>query len=346
MPEVVAFTAPREVVLQPCDPMPMIDGGVRVQTLYSGVSAGTELTAYRGSNAYLTRFWDAQERVFRDGSPSFPYPVVGWGYSEVGRVVEVAEGVTNVSIGDVVHGIWGHRSDAVLPAANVAWRVLPEGTDPQVGTFARVAAVALNGVLAADARLGETVAIFGQGVIGLLATQLAVLSGLTVIAVDADPGRLAQACSYGAAHVVDARDAKGAGLLIRELVPGGVDAAIELSGVAAALHEAIRCVTVEGTVAACGVYQNGAEALRLGDEFHHNRVRIVASQISGVPVQLGHRWDQPRLVRTVMSLALSGKLDVLGLVTDVADASDVGAMFERLDRGDPGILQVLLKFAD
>ncbi len=346
MPEVVAFTGPKQVVLQDCEPMPMIDGGVRVQTLYSGVSAGTELTAYRGSNAYLTRFWDATERVFRDGEPSFPYPVVGWGYSEVGRVVEVADGVTDVAPGDVVHGIWGHRSDAVVPAANVTGRVLPDGVDPRVGTFARVAAVALNAVLASDARLGETVAIFGQGVIGLLATQLSVRSGVRVIAVDADPGRLEKARTYGAAHVVDARDPKGAGLLIRELVPGGVDAAIELSGVAAALHQAIRCVVVEGTVAAAGVYQGGAEALRLGDEFHHNRVRVVASQISGVPVQLGQRWNQPRLVRTVLGLALAGRLDVLGLVTDVVDAGDVAAVFERLDRGDPGILQVLLKFAD
>ncbi len=344
MPEVVAFTGPKQVVLQQCDPMPMTETGVRVRTLYSGISAGTELTAYRGSNAYLTRFWDAGERVFRDGEPSFPYPVVGWGYSEVGEVVEVADGVTAVRPGDVVYGIWGHRSDAVVPAANVAGRVLPAGVDPMVGTFARVAAVALNGLLASDARLGETVAIFGQGVIGLLATQLAVASGVRVIAVDADPGRLRQAAGYGASHVVDARDPRGAGLLIRDIVPGGVDAAIELSGVAAALHEAIRCVVVEGTVAAAGVYQGGAEGLRLGDEFHHNRVRVVASQISGVPVQLGQRWNQPRLVRTVMDLALSGRLDVMGLVTDVADARDVGAVFERIDRGDPGILQVLLKF--
>lgn len=346
MPEVVVFTGANRVELQQCEPMPLTAGGVRVQTLYSGISAGTELTAYRGSNAYLTRFWDAGERVFRDGSPSFPYPVAGWGYSEVGRVVEVADDVEAVRADDIVYGIWGHRSDAVVSAANLSGRVLPAGADPRVGTFARVAAVALNGLLASDARLGENVAVFGQGVIGLLATQLAVLSGVTVIAVDTDPGRLAMALSYGAAQVVDARDPKGAGLLIRELVPGGVDAAIELSGVVAALHEAIRGVVVEGTVAAAGVYQNGADALRLGDEFHHNRVRLVASQISGVPVQLGNRWNQARLVRTVMSLVLDGRLDVLGLVTDVTDAAHVAEVFEKLDRGDEGMLQVLLRFAD
>ena len=73
----------------------------------------------------------------------------------------------------------------------------------------------------------------------------------------------------------------GAGELIRELTGGGADSAIELSGADRALHEAVRSVVVEGLVAASGFYQGGAANLRLGEEFHHNRVRIVASQISG-----------------------------------------------------------------
>ena len=46
---------------------------------------GTELTAYRGSNPYLTSTWDAERRLFVEGAPTFGYPVEGWGYSEVGR---------------------------------------------------------------------------------------------------------------------------------------------------------------------------------------------------------------------------------------------------------------------
>jgi threonine dehydrogenase-like Zn-dependent dehydrogenase len=73
-------------------------------------------------------------------------------------------------------------------------------------------------------------------------------------------------------------------------------------------------------------------------------VRIVASQISGVPVGLGGRWDQPRLVRTVMELVLSGAVDAGALVSDVVDASDVAGVFNRLDEGDPDILQAVLRF--
>lgn len=344
MPEVVQFTSPRRVELVACPADPLRPDAVRVRTWYSGISAGTELTAYRGSNPYLTRTWDAERRLFTDGEPTFGYPVVGWGYSEVGQVVEVGAEVTALAPGDVVHGIWGHRSEAVLPAAALAGRVLPAGTDPLVGVFARVGSIALNAVLAAGTRLGEDVAVFGQGVIGLLATRLAVLSGARVVAVDALPGRLEVATGLGAAHVVRADAPGGAGAVVREVTGGGTDAAIELSGSAAALHEAVRSVVVGGTVAASGFYQGGGEALRLGEEFHHNRVRIVASQISGVPVELATRWDQPRLVRVFMDQAVRGAVDVAALVTHVVDAADVADAFALLDAGDPAVLQAVLRF--
>jgi 2-desacetyl-2-hydroxyethyl bacteriochlorophyllide A dehydrogenase len=343
VPEVVSFTGPREVALVECGAPPLVPGSVRVRTWYSGISAGTELTAYRGSNPYLTGTWDAERRLFVPGTPTFAYPVEGWGYSEVGEVIEVADGVTAPRVGQVVHGIWGHRSEAVLPAAAVADRTWT-GQDALSGTFARVGSIALNAVLAAEAHLGDRVAVFGQGVIGLLATRLATLAGADVIAVDALPRRLEAARTMGAQEVVPAGVEGGAGPVVRTWAPGGADSAIELSGNDRALHEAIRSVVVEGTVVASGFYQGGAEHLRLGEEFHHNRVRIVASQISGTPVALGPRWDQPRLVRTFMEQVRRGHVDVGSLVTDVVDAADVAAVFARLDEGDPDILQAVLRF--
>ncbi|GGK60686.1 zinc-dependent alcohol dehydrogenase [Ornithinimicrobium pekingense] len=344
MPSVVTFTAPRVVELQECPVEEVGPGDVRVRTWYSGISAGTELTAYRGSNPYLTRTWDAEERIFRDGPPSFAYPVAGWGYSEMGEVVEVGPGVVGLGVGDLVHGIWGHRSEAVRPARTLVGRTLGQDVDPRTGCFARVGAIALNGVLAADTRLGSRVAVFGQGVIGLLATRLGVLAGARVAAVDMAPRRLEVAQGYGAELTLDPRAEGGVGPLLRRWSDGGVDGAVELSGAVAALHEAIRAVRVDGVVAAAGFYQGGAEGLRLGEEFHHNRVRIVASQIGGVPVGLSTSWDQARLVQVFMELVLAGRVDVDPLITDVVDASEVGEAFRRLDEGDPEVLQVLLRF--
>lgn len=343
---VVEFTSPHEVRLVD-EPLPAIASHqVRVRTWYSGISAGTELTAYRGTNPYLTRTWDSQRRLFVDGQPTFSYPVSGWGYSEVGEVVEIGSDVTTLAVGDVVHGIWGHRSHATLDETALAWRHFPDGLSPVAGTFARVASIALNAVLAADLRLGDRVAIFGQGVIGLLATRLAVLSGAQVIAIDSVEQRLDLARSFGADHVLSPTDSAGSGAAVRRLVPEGVDAAIELSGRDDALHEAIRSVRIEGVVAASGFYQGGAGSLRLGEEFHHNRVRIVASQISGVPVDLGFRWNQRRLVETVINLMAGGSLDIKSLVTDIVPIADVADVFRRLDAADPDIVQAVLAFPD
>jgi hypothetical protein len=126
-------------------------------------------------------------------------------------------------------------------------------------------------------------------------------------------------------RVVDARDAGGAGDAVRALVGAqGTDAAIELSGSYRALHEAIRTVGVDGLVVASGFYQGEGLGLRLGEEFHHNRVRIVGSQIGRTPLPLGLRWNQRRLIATVLHELAVGRLRVAPLTTDVLDAEDVG----------------------
>ncbi len=141
---------------------------------------------------------------------------------------------------------------------------LPAGLEPLAGAFARVGAIAYNAVLAGDIHLGEDVAVFGQGVIGLLATRLAQLNGARVTAVDALDGRLETAKRYGAHHTLNART-DAVAERIREATAGlGADLAIEISGAYPALHDALRSVAVGGRVVASGFYQGDGIGLRLG----------------------------------------------------------------------------------
>ena len=140
-----------------------------------------------------------------------PYPLIGFGYEEVGEVIEVAPEVIDRHPGQLVWGIWGHRAEAVLAADAV--RALPAGLDPLAAVFARPGAIALTAVLAGDLHLGDWVGVFGQGVIGLLATRLAVLSGARVVAVDTVPDRLEHATRYGARSTVDATVTSAAAVL-------------------------------------------------------------------------------------------------------------------------------------
>ncbi|MBB3727984.1 MULTISPECIES: zinc-binding dehydrogenase [Nonomuraea] len=338
---VITIEEPGLVRVRAEEPGDLASGTVRVRTLYSGVSAGTELTAYRGTNPYLNRKWDTERRLFVEGQ-SHTYPLSGWGYQEVGEVVEAAPDVSDPPVGSLVWGIWGHRDEAIVPAEKLVGHMIPPGVDPLAGVFARVGAIALNAVHAADIHLGDQVAIFGQGVIGLLATRLAVLNGARVVAADALPARLELAKRFGAAEAFDV----GAGSVaefVRKRIEGA-DTAIELSGSHQGLHEAIRTVRKGGRVVAAGFYQGEGVGLRLGEEFHHNQVQLVSSQIGGVASWMSHRWDVERLQRTFMELVYRGEVDAERLISHVMPVESAAEAFDLLDRHPADVLQLVFAF--
>jgi 2-desacetyl-2-hydroxyethyl bacteriochlorophyllide A dehydrogenase len=351
MTRAIRLNGPRSVDVTTLPAAALRPGELRVRTVASGISTGTELTAYRGTNPNLTSRWDPNRRLFMgvEGPPS--YPLTGWGYSEVGEIVEIlpTEGAgdgseADVRVGDVVWGTWGHVSDAVLPIERLRGHELPRGIDPVVGCFVRVGAIALNAVLAAGAGLGETVVVVGQGVIGLLATSFAVQNGARVIVVEGIPARRELALELGAYEAfAPGPDVAPA---IRERTAGrGADVAIELSGVFPALHEAIRLVGIDGRVVAAGFYQGEAIGLRLGEEFHHNRVDVLASQIGAVPPHKRARWDVSRLQGTVVDLLADGRPDVTRLVSHRFDVEDAARAYELLDTEPATALQVVFEFA-
>lgn len=341
---VVSLAGPRRISLEPCPVDPLGPGQVRVRTRYSGISAGTELTLYRGSNPRLSKDWDDISRMFVPRQAPVPYPLVGFGYEEVGEIVEVSPEVTDRHPGQTVWGIWGHRAEAVVAADAV--QPLAPGLDPLAAVFARPGAIALTAVLAGDLHLGDWIGVFGQGVIGLLATRLAVLSGARVVAVDRVAARLVHAGRYGARATVDAGVESAADVLRGASGGRGADVCLELSGAYPALHEAIRATTHAGRVVAAGFYQGQAAGLGLGEEFHHNRIQLVAAQVSGptpAPGMAG-RWTGTRVAQTFMELVAEGNVDPLPLVSHVVDAGAVADALALLDRGDGDVLQVVLRF--
>jgi 2-desacetyl-2-hydroxyethyl bacteriochlorophyllide A dehydrogenase len=343
----VRFTGPRAIDLHAYKERPLAASDVRLRTLYSGISAGTQLTAYRGSNPYLSKRWDPERHLFMDGAATFEYPVEGcWAYEEVGEVVEVGGDVTKVAVGDVVWGTWGHRSTTVMSEADAADRVLAPGVDPVLGIFSQIGAIALNVVLDADIHVGETVAVFGQGPPGLIAGQLARLNGGTVIAVDAIPRRLEVAKATGAAYIVNAGECSAAEEIKALTDDRGADVSLEISGKYPALHEAIRATTYSARVIAAGFFQGEGNGLALGEEFHHNRVQVICSQIFGVAPQLSYRWNERRLRRTVMSLVAEGRLDLVPLISHTIPARQAAEAFDLLDRRPEQAVQVVLDFQE
>ena len=344
MGQVVTFEGPHEVGIREYEECHLQPNEVRLRTLYSGISAGTELTAYRGSNPYLSKRWDEGRRLFLEGGVSLQHPIEGWGYEEVGEVAEVGPEVTEVRLGEVVWGTWGHKSTTVVQEDWAAQRRLPPGVDPMLGIFSRIGAIALNAVLDADIHVGEYIAVFGQGVPGLISGQLARLNGGTVIAVDGIAKRLELAKSLGAAHIVDFTKGSPAEEIKALTENRGADVCIEISGSYRALHEAIRSTAYNSKVVSSGFYQGEGAGLSLGEEFHHNRVNVVSSQIFGVSLALDHRWTVGRLERTVMGLAAEQKIGLKQLVTHVFGLEEAAEAFRLLDEEPAEAVQVVLEF--
>jgi threonine dehydrogenase-like Zn-dependent dehydrogenase len=222
--------------------------------------------------------------------------------------------------------------------------VLPQDDDVQAGIFAKIGAIALNAVLDADIHVGETVVVFGAGVPGQIVAQLARLNGGRVVVADLVTARRELAVELGATAAFDPA-AVDVAEAVREMTGDrGADVVIEMSGAYQALQEAVRTVGYSSRVVAAGFFQGEGVPLRLGEEFHHNRVAIVGSQISGVAPQLRHRWDELRMSRTTLELAADGRLALGPLVTHVLPDSQAPAAFEMLDK-DPGdALQVVLDY--
>jgi 2-desacetyl-2-hydroxyethyl bacteriochlorophyllide A dehydrogenase len=343
MSRVVSFRSPRVLEVIDETPAGMAPDEVRVRTLFSGISAGTELTAYRGSNPYLAKQWDDERRLFVDGKATLDYPLDGWGYEEVGEIVEVGAEASGLKVGDRIWGTWGHRTETVLAAENARPRRLDPAADPRIGMFSQIGGIALNVVLDADIHVGETVAVFGLGVPGQLVAQLARLNGARVIAIDGVASRRELAVRLGADIALDVADGQVAER-IRDLTGGrGADVCLEVTGNYAALHEAIRSVAYSSRVCVAGFMQGDGTGLRLGEEFHHNRVQVIASQISGVAPALQHRWDRMRLDTTAIELAVAGRIAVTELITHTFPLERAAEAFDLLDQAGPDVLQVALE---
>jgi 2-desacetyl-2-hydroxyethyl bacteriochlorophyllide A dehydrogenase len=321
----------------------------------SGISHGTELSLYRGTSAFTDKVFDRGLRAFvapAAGSAS-AYPVM-LGYEMVSDVVEVAADVDAVAVGDVVHTGTPHQEETVLDVAasleaTYPLVVLPTTERLERALFVSLAAVALQAVHDAEIKLGDTVSVHGLGVIGLLAVQMCRLDGIqNVVGVDPDPHRRKLASGFGASHVIDPSNAHPLGLRIRELNEGrGVDVAIEVSGSDRGLQGALAAAGLGGTVVAAGFYQGGAANLRLGEEFHHNRLSLIASVGAwGAPDRHAPLWNRRRVMETATRLLLTDRISVEGMLDHTFRFEDAPEAYRWLDEHPQGAVKVALVYRD
>jgi threonine dehydrogenase-like Zn-dependent dehydrogenase len=211
---------------------------------------------------------------------------------------------------------------------------IPDGlTDEQVLMCPDIMSTGFSGAERGQIRIGDTVAVFALGPIGLCAVAGAKLMGATtIIGVDTIRERLEVARALGADHVVDFR--KGDPVeQIRALTDGrGVDVAIEALGTQSTFESALRVLRPGGTLSSLGVYSNDlripldAFAAGLGD------LNIVSTLCPGGKERM----------RRLMNVVGSGRVDLKPLVTHRFKLDDIEAAYELFANQRDGVLKVAI----
>jgi 2-desacetyl-2-hydroxyethyl bacteriochlorophyllide A dehydrogenase len=332
---------------------PLLAGEARLRSRLSGISHGTELSLYRGTSAFTDKVFDRGLRAFvtpHAGSAS-AYPVT-LGYEMVSEVVEVAPDVTAVRVGDLVHTGTPHQEETVLDVAESLQAtyplvVLPTDERLERGLFISLSAVALQAVHDAEIKLGDSVSVHGLGAIGLMAVQMCQLEGIqNVFAVDPDPRRRALATKFGATDVLDPSIDEPVGLQIRDRNRGhGVDVAIDVSGSDLGLQGALAAAGLGATVVGAGFYQGGAGHLHLGEEFHHNRLSLIASIGGwGTPNRHAPLWDRRRVLDVATRLLYTDRVSVEGLLTRTFPFDEALQAYAWLDEHPQDAVKVALDY--
>ena len=301
------WTAPRRCSWSSSRRHPLQPGEARLRSLLSGISHGTELSLYRGTSAFTDRVFDRGLRAFVTPAGGHRVGVPGDARLRDGERGRRGRARTSrrSSVGDLVHTGTPHQEETVLDvaeslAATYPLVVLP--TAERIG--ARPVHLPAGGGAAGRARRGAQARRRGQrardGCHRADGRSRCASSRASRTCTPSTPTRGAAPSprSSGPRTCSTRRVDESIGLQVRDRNHGrGVDVAIDVSGSDRGLQGALAAAGLGATVVAAGFYQGGAANLRLGEEFHHNRLSLIASIGGwGTPNRHAPLWDRRRVL--------------------------------------------------
>ncbi len=335
------FTAPKSVRVQEEELAQPAAGEVRVRVAASAISPGTEMLVYRGEFPPEL----ALDSTLGALGGGFRYPVC-YGYASVGQVDALGTGVDAAWAGRRVFAFQPHATAFVSAVTDLL--PIPDDVADEDALFLANMETAVNFLLDGAPLIGERVAVFGQGVVGLLTLSLlAQLPLTTCVAVDRWPARRAAALRLGATAVVDPalddsapqlRALGGAGADAED--PTGFDLIFELSGAPSALDQAIAAAAFDGRIVVGSWYGAKRASLDLGRRFHRGRVRLISSQVSTLTPALAGRWTKAR--RLEVAWRRIAALRPSQLITHRLPLDRAEAAYRRIDEEPDSCLQVIL----
>jgi len=234
--------------------------------------------------------------------------------------------------GNTINGAWAEY--LLVPHARANLAVVPDSlTDEQVLMLPDIASTGISGAESGNIRIGDAVAVFAQGPIGLCATEGARLRGASlIVGIDPVAKRREIAQRFGATVTLDPRTDDVVARL-KELTGGrGVDVAIEALGRQETFEAALRSIRPGGVLSSLGVYSGKLvapyEALYAGlaDQ------RIVTTLCPGGKERM----------RRLMTMVAEGRMDLTPLITHRFALDDIADAYELFSRQGDGVLKVAL----
>lgn len=334
------FTGPRQVDLRSESLAAPAFGQVLVQTVISAISPGTELLIYRGQ---------VPQEMARDdtiaalaGDFSFP---LKYGYAVVGKVVSLGPGVSPDWLGRLAFAFHPHESHFLATPDEL--QMLPLYLTPEDAVFFPNMETAVTFLLDGQPLMGEQVAVFGQGIVGLLLTALLARWPLSsLVTLDLHPKRRLLSESLGAHLSLDPStpdlEKRLLGLLQGAGPYPGADLTYEISGNPEALNQAIAVTGFNGRVVIGSWYGRKRSDLNLGGRFHRSRVRLISSQVSTIPPELSGRWSKSR--RYHITWQMLEEVKPARFITQRFPAAQAAQAYELLDQAPGEAIQVILEF--
>jgi len=320
---------------------PLQNDQVLVGTLLSAISAGTEMLFYRGQ----VSSGQPLDTAIQSLSGYISYPLK-YGYSTVGKVAAVGPGVDPAWTGKRVFAFHPHESlfAAYLPEL----LEIPEGISTADAVFLPNVESAVNLVMDGQPLLGENVIVFGQGIVGLLTTSILSQFPLkNLVTLDFFALRRQMSIESGAMISLDptlADSLPHIRSMFQEGHYSGADLIFEISGNPAALEQAIALAGFDSRIIIGSWYGSRAVELKLDENYHRSRIKIISSQVSTIAPALEGRWDKPRRFGTVWRMI--GKLKPSRFISRRITILKAAEAYKILDENPGETVQIIFSYPE
>jgi 2-desacetyl-2-hydroxyethyl bacteriochlorophyllide A dehydrogenase len=336
------FEAPEKLAIHSEELNAPEAGEVLVQAEYSAISSGSEMLLYRG----LLPPDMAKDPNLPTLSGTMRYPVK-YGYSVVGRIIDVGSRQDNRLLDKTVFLFHPHQSFMVVPKEAVFFP--PDDIEFKDALFLPNMETAVSLVMDAKPMVGEKVVVLGQGVVGLLTTAILGKFPLSML-ITVDPVKKRQDFSkhYGATHVFSSVDDKKLSTLPvlfsendkTKSQKGGADLVLEVSGNPEALQQAIELAGFQARIVVGSWYGTKEASLQLGDRFHRNRLQIISSQVSNIHPAYSGRWSKKRRFELIWQMI--GQVKPARLITHEIPFEEAERAYRLLLDEPESAIQVIL----